>query len=187
MAKQQILFIHSAGAQGKGEGSAALVASLREELGAGYTVRFPLMPDPEHPQYRRWKEQLATELAASEDGIILAGHSLGGSVLLKYLSEERCPVAVAGLFLIAVPFWGKPDWEVDEYVLRPDFADALPPIPKIVLYHSRDDEDVPLSHSGFYAEQLPQATVRTPDRGGHTFPSGLPELVDDLKKLNVRL
>ncbi len=86
--KKQILFIHSAGAQGPHEGSGRLVAHLQKGLGPEYQVLYPIMPDPENPAYEPWKAQLEKELTALEGEAILVGHSLGGSVLLKYLSEE---------------------------------------------------------------------------------------------------
>jgi len=45
-------------------------------------------PGAETPRYAAWKSQLEESLALLNDKSILVGHSLGGSVLLKYLSEE---------------------------------------------------------------------------------------------------
>nr|WP_235788441.1 alpha/beta hydrolase [Salipaludibacillus sp. CUR1] len=45
------------------------------------------MPNPENPEYILWKKQLEKELDKLNGDVILVGHSLGGSVLLKYLSE----------------------------------------------------------------------------------------------------
>jgi predicted alpha/beta hydrolase family esterase len=65
------------------------------------------MPDPQNPRYAGWKVALGQELSALEGRpSILVGHSLGGSVLLKYLSEEGCPQGTTGLFVAAAPFWG---------------------------------------------------------------------------------
>src|SRR5688572_28525634 len=159
MIKKQILFIHSAGVQGPHEGSGDLVAHLREALGAEYEVLYPIMPNPESPAYEPWKVQLEKELAALEGEVILIGHSLGGSVLLKYLSEEKYGKPIAGIFLIASPYWGGDEGgQVDEFALREDFAPKLPPIRQIFLYHSRDDEEVPFAHLALYAKTLPQAT-----------------------------
>jgi predicted alpha/beta hydrolase family esterase len=83
----QILFLHSAGAQGPNEGSSDLVAYLGRELGPKYRIASPIMPDPGHPSYKGWKTQLEKQLDMVDDEIILVGHSLGGSVLLKYFSE----------------------------------------------------------------------------------------------------
>jgi uncharacterized protein len=183
MKKKQVLFIHSGGDQGPHEGSNDLVTYLQHTLGTGYDVLYPKMPHPENPEYIHWRMQLAIELAGVEDAPILVGHSLGGSVLLKYLSEERCEKPIAALFIVASPYWGKKNWRVDEYKLKEDFAARLPPIPRIFLYHSRNDEVVPFGHLVLYAGKLPNATVREFESHGHLFSKGLPELVEDIKSL----
>ncbi len=179
-----MLFIHSAGPQNLQEGSGPLVHSLMRALQDEYEIRCPTMPAPEHPQYMIWKEQLTKEWAAMAGEVILVGHSLGGSVLLKYLSEEPCPLPVSALLLIATPFWGAPDWEIEEYALQKNFAARLPVIPYLFLYQSKDDEVVPVDHLSYYAQELPRARIRLLEGYGHTYQAGLPELVDDLKSIN---
>lgn len=99
-----ILFI-----QGGGEGAhdvdALLVASLQRALGADYEVRYPRMAGESEPDIQIWKAHIATELEALEGTVTLVGHSVGGAVLLKYLSEERVEKPIAGLFLLAAPSW----------------------------------------------------------------------------------
>ncbi|TDF94801.1 RBBP9/YdeN family alpha/beta hydrolase [Paenibacillus piri] len=181
---KQVLFVHSAGAQGRHQGSGELVASLQNALGESYRVSYPIMPNPERPSYKPWKLKLAEELAEVQNEVILVGHSLGGSVLLKYFSEENCTNAVAGLFLVATPYWGKdPNWQVDDFLLREQFATKLTAIPRMFIYHSRDDEVVPIEHALRYAESIPQAAVHVLDRCGHAFKAGLPQLVEDIKSL----
>ena len=183
MKQKQILFLHSGGPQGPHEGSNDLVRSLQEALGEGYRVSYPHMPDPDHPVYTRWKKCLEAEVAAADDGVVLVGHSLGGSVLLKFLSEEKCSKPIGGLCIVAAPYWGSPDWQVEEYMLPRDFAGKLPRIPRIFLYHSRNDEVVPFEHVQLYGEDLRWATIRTFENQGHLFSSGLPELVRDIRNL----
>ncbi len=84
--------------------------------------------------------------------MILVGHSLGASILLKYLSEEKAEKPVAGVFLVAPPYWGAEDWEVSEYALQADFASKIPKELPMFFYHSRDDEWVPFAHLTLYAE-----------------------------------
>jgi predicted alpha/beta hydrolase family esterase len=180
---KQILFVHSGGSQGLHEGSNDLVTYLQHMLGSKYNILNPKMPDPENPEYVRWKQSLGKTLASLEGEVILVGHSLGGSVLLKYLSEEIYNNMIIGLFIIAAPYWGKKDWKVEEYVLRKDFSDRLSQIPKIFLYHSRNDEVVPFRHLAFYASKLPNAIVRKFDSRRHLFSTGIPELIDDIRNL----
>lgn len=181
--KKQVLFIHSAGSQRPSEGSSQLVAYLQSALGKEYEIIHPPMPEPENPRYESWKQRLAEELAIIGDEVILVGHSLGGSVLLKYLSEEGFPRSIAGLFLVSAAYWGNKDWEIEEYIMQPDFASHLPYIPGIFLYHSLDDEWVPFVHLAYYAAKLPQACVRILQGNEHEFYYGLPELVKDIKNL----
>jgi predicted alpha/beta hydrolase family esterase len=177
--RRRVLFIHGGG-EGAHEADKKLAASLRGTLGAAYGVRCPKMPDEDSPEFGAWRDRIAEELAALDGEVFLVGHSLGGSILLKYLSEEGTAKPVAGLFLVAAPFWGAEDWEVDEYALREDFASKLPPEMPVFLYHGRDDEVVPLAHLALYAQKLPRATVRELDGHGHQFGDDLSEVARDI-------
>lgn len=180
--KKQVLFIHSAGPQGIHQGSSGLIAHLQEQLGEAYYVISPGMP--ENLDCALWKAQIASEIEALDEELLLIGHSLGGSVLLKYLSEEGCKRTVSGLFLVAAPYWGKDDdWQHEEYTLSKSFAAKLPHISKLILYHSRHDPIVPFAHAQHYAKQLPQAVTRAYEGDDHYFGEGLPELADDIKRM----
>lgn len=181
--KKEVLFIHSAGPQGHHEGSDFLVTHLRKALGEEYEIHFPKMPDPENPHYKLWSKKLKKELSSMTGEKILVGHSLGGSILLKYLSEEEPTKKVAGLFVVAAPFWGKEDWDVEEYKLQENFSSHLEGVEKVYLYHSKDDEVVPVAHLAYYTKELPYSTPRQVTNRGHLFGKGLPELVEDIKRL----
>ena len=178
--KKQVLFIHGGG-QGAYEEDKKLAASLRDVLGAAYGVRCPKMPAEDSPEYEAWKDQIAKELTALDGEVTLVGHSLGASILLKYLSEEKVEKPVAGIFLVAPPYWGTEDWEVSEYALQDNFASRLPKELPMFFYHSRDDEWVPFAHLALYAEKLPQATFREFDDRGHQFNDDLSEVIQDIK------
>ena len=177
--RRQVLFIHGGGERAYEE-DGRLAMSLGGALGAAYGVRCPKMPDEDSPEYGAWRDRIAGELAAPHGEVFLVGHSLGGSILLKYLCEEEATKPVAGLFLIAAPFWGAEDWEVDEYAVREDFASKLPPELPVFLYHGRDDEVVPFAHLALYADKLPRATVRELDGRGHQFGEDLSEVARDI-------
>src|SRR5204863_8037984 len=181
-----VLFI-----QGGGEGAhnedALLAASLQEALGAEYDVRYPQMPGESEPDMQTWKAQIARELAAVDGKIILVGHSVGGSTLLKYLSEEEVEKPIAGLFLLAAPSWDEGNWNFDDFRLPDDLAAKLSRVPRIFLYHNRDDEIVPFSHLALHAARLPHAIVRESDTGGHQFGNGLATVASDVKRDTQRL
>ena len=86
-------------------------------------------------------------------------------MVLKYLAEGTYQNPIAGMFLVAVPYWGKQDWE-REYAVPDDFTSHLRPIRHLFLYHSRSDEAVPFASLLRYQEYLPQATVRMSDTDG---------------------
>ncbi len=180
--KKQVLFVHGGG-QGAYEKDKKLAANLRDALGAAYNVRCPKMPDEDRPEYEAWKNQIVKELAALDGEVILVGHSLGASIVLKYLSEEEIKKPVAGIFLIAPPYWGAEDWKVSEYALRKNFASKLPKELPMFFYHSRDDEWVPFAHLALYAEKLPQATIHEFNGRGHQFNNDLSEVARDIKRL----
>lgn len=182
--KRTILFIHSAGSQeGEHEGSNDLLRHLRAGLGADATLLAPRMPSPDSPTYASWKQALDALIPTLPGEVVLMGHSLGGSVLLKYLSEEAFAPRIAGMVLIAMPYWGMDGWEVDEYLLRKDFPTGLPVIGPVYLYHSEDDDVVSFEHVRYYAGKLPAATVRTPAGMGHVFAKPCPALVGDVRSL----
>lgn len=177
--KRRILFIHGGG-EGAYEEDRKLAASLGGALGGAYEVRCPKMPDEDSPEYGVWRDRISGELAGLSGEVFLVGHSLGGSILLKYLCEEGEAKPALGLFLVAAPFWGAEDWEVEEYALREDFASKLPADLPVFLYHGREDEVVPFEHLALYAGKLPRATVRELDGRGHQLDEDLSEVARDI-------
>jgi uncharacterized protein len=161
-----------------------LAASLQNALGSAYEMHYPKIHNDGDAEYADWKAQIDTELAALDDKIILVGHSVGASVLLKYLSEEQTGKSVAGLFLIAAPYWGADEfWKWDEARLPQDITGELASIPRIFFYHSRDDEIVPFAHLALYAEKFPGATSCKFDGRGHQFNNDLSEVAADIASL----
>ena len=58
------------------------MASLERELGGNYVVRYPRMPGEDNPSFSAWKAALMREFALLEDGVMLVGHSFGGTILM---------------------------------------------------------------------------------------------------------
>ncbi len=177
-----VLFIHGGGSADDYAADASLVASLQEALGESHAVQYPFLPQEPEPDLGR-KKQIGRALSLTGGKVILAGHSLGASMLLKYLSETRSRKQVAGLFLLAAPFWsGDEDWK-QGFVLPEGFADKLPDKVPVFLYHCQDDEEVPVAHLEVYARHLPHATVRKLPRGGHQFNNDLSLVARDMQSL----
>jgi predicted alpha/beta hydrolase family esterase len=182
--KKDIFFVHGAGPQNNLQGSNNFVAHLSKSLGSSYRLTHPLMPDPENPRYVTWKMALQSVLPVGGNKAALIGHSLGGSVIVKYLSEGLCQMPLAGLFLVGAPYWGLKGWSMDEFKLQHDFQSTMPPIDKVFIYHSRHDKWVPYSHGQSYAKALPGSVLKTIDGNQHEFNEGLPLLVNDIQRLS---
>lgn len=184
--RKQVLFIQGAG-QGAYIEDEKLVASLRHSLGSRYDVRYPAMQNEDEAEYETWVRQIEAELATLNGAVIIVGHSVGASILIKFLSEKGIQKTVAGIFLIAAPFWGGENgWTYEGYetlVLPKEVVTKLSEDVPIFLYHSRDDEIVPFAHLALYAKKLLRATVRELDGGGHQLNDDLSQVANDIKNL----
>ena len=182
MAKQ-VLFVQGAGEGVHDRWDNKLVASLERELGEGYAVRYPRMPGEDDPGYSAWKAALLREFVSLEDGAILVGHSVGGTILIHVLAQQPPTFKVGGIFLIAAPFIGEGGWPSDDIADCTDFQGRLPPGVPIYLYHGADDAEVPLAHVHLYAKGIPHAVVRTFERRDHQFDSDLSEVAQDIRSV----
>jgi predicted alpha/beta hydrolase family esterase len=181
---RQVLFV-----QGGGEGvhdrwDNRLVDSLRSELGSDYEIRYPVMPNEADPKYAAWKAALERELAALEDGAIVIGHSVGGTILIHVLAERTPPSSLGAICLIAAPFIGTGGWESDDIEPRSDLAARLPPDVPIFFYHGRNDDSVPFAHIDLYGRAIPRAHVRRLAGRDHQLDNRLTEIASDIRRLD---
>lgn len=182
--KKHILFIHGAG-EGAHREDKKLADNLRQLLGVSYEVHYPEMENENDAPYGIWVRQIKEALAAMDGAVILVGHSVGGSILIKFLTGEKIKKAISGIFLIATPFWGGDGWTYEGYekLMLPGEADTkLPKDVPIFLYHCHDDEVVPFGHLALFARRFPYATVRKLS-GGHQLNNDLSAVAIDITKL----
>lgn len=177
---RQILFI-----QGGGEGvhdswDEKLVESLRGELGDGYEVRYPRLPQEDDPSYARWSAAIARELTALDDGAVVAGHSVGGTILINLLGESSPEQRLRGIVLIAAPFVGADGWPGEEFELPRDLGDRLPSGVPVYVFYGLEDRIVPPSHADLYARAIPSALV-------HKLPGRDHQLNNDLSDVAIAI
>jgi len=183
MAKQ-VLFVQGGGAVGAyDEWDNKLVASLKRELGPGTDVRYPRMPNEADPSYTMWKAALAEEIAGLDDGAILIGHSLGGTILINALAEAPSNRKLAGIFLIAAPFVGAGGWPSEDIQPTADLGARLPSKTPIHLYHGSKDDIVPLAHLDLYAAAIPGAAVHRLEGRDHALNNDLAEVAAVIRAL----
>lgn len=163
--RRQVLFVQGGGAGTHDEWDDKLVASLTRELGPDFEIRYPRMPNEDEPEYDPWRKALAKELATLDDGAILVGHSIGGTILIKALSEQPPPHRIGAIVLLSAPFVGEGGWPSDDVQIPIDLDARLPGGVPVHIYQGLDDETTPPSHAQLFARAMPRAHVHLlPDR-----------------------
>ena len=158
--------------------------NLQEELGDEFEVIAPKMPNKINAKYLEWKIWFEKFIPYITEGVILVGHSLGGSFLVKFLSENDMPKKIRGTFLVAPVY----DEDSNGYSLA-DFKlpDNLSGFEKqggqIFIYHSEDDPVVPFNNLGKFKEKLISAKTIIFKNKQHFGQEKLPEIVKDIKGL----
>lgn len=177
--KRQVLFIQGAGDGAYAE-DAQLVASLRQELGSDYEVRYPTMPNEGDPDDDAWGDVIAAELSDMGEDAILVGHSAGAATLSVLLAHRK--QRVAGIFLIAAPFFGEGGWQVEGFAMPRDLGQRFPDAP-VFLYHGSEDEIAPTAHLGLYARAIPHAVARRLEGRNHQLNDDMTEVARDIEGL----
>jgi pimeloyl-ACP methyl ester carboxylesterase len=177
----QILFIQGGGAGAHDEWDEKLVESLRRELGGGYEVRYPRMPDEGNPNHARWSAAIRREMADLDDGAVVVGHSVGAAILVNALAEQPADRGLAAIVLIAAPFVGPGGWPSDEFGLPSDLGARLPPGARVHVFHGLQDETAPPSHAGLYALAIPKAQVHQLPRRDHQLNNDLSEVAEAIR------
>jgi predicted alpha/beta hydrolase family esterase len=180
---KQVLFIQGGGARVHDKWDNKLVDSLRRELGPGYDVRYPRMPDEADPSYPKWKAAIAEDIAGLGDGAIVMGHSVGGAILINTLAEMPPKRKLAGIFLIATPFIGAGGWPSGDIEPMADLGARLPPNTPIHLYHGSKDDTAPMAHVDLYEKAIPGAVVHRLLGRDHQLNDDLAEVAADVRAL----
>jgi predicted alpha/beta hydrolase family esterase len=180
---RRVLFVQGGGEGVHDEWDHRLVDSLRSELGPGYEIRYPVMPNESDPRYAAWKRALEREFAALDDGAVVVGHSVGGTILVNALAEQAPRARLGAICLIAAPFVGEGGWSSDDVAPSSDLAARLPRDAPVFLYHGEDDDTVPPAHVALYARAIPHARVRRLAKRDHQLGDSLAEVAADIRRL----
>jgi pimeloyl-ACP methyl ester carboxylesterase len=180
---RQLLFIQGGGAGTHDEWDDKLVDSLRRSVGPGYAISYPRMPDEDDPSPARWAPAIGEEIAALDDGAILIGHSIGGTLLIHALAERPMRRRLGAIVLIAAPFVGEGGWPGNGFALPPDLGGKLPEGVPVHIFHGLEDETAPPAHADLYARAIPQARLhRLPGRD-HQLGNDLNEVAEVIEAL----
>lgn len=180
--RTQLLFIQGGGEGVHDEWDARLVDSLMGELGDGYEVRYPRLPDEADPSYPRWRAAIEQELVTLDDCAVVVGHSVGATILIDVLAELPLQRRLDMIVLLAAPFVGSGGWPGDEFELPADVGDRLPRGVPVHVFHGLADEIVEPSHADLYAQTISQAHVhRLPGRD-HQLNNDLREVAEVIRR-----
>ena len=181
--RRQVLFIQGAGAGTYDEWDDKLVDSLERELGDGFEVRYPRMPDEDDPSEASWVPAIREALAELGDGAVVIGHSVGGTLLVRALTEHPPVARLAAIILVATPFVGDGGWPGDGFEFGPGLGDRLPPDVAVHVVHGLDDDTAPPAHADLYARAIAHAHVnRLPGRD-HQLGNDLREVAATIRTL----
>ncbi|MEI7688731.1 MAG: hypothetical protein WCI91_00940 [Candidatus Nomurabacteria bacterium] len=154
---------------------------LAKELGDGYELIKPVMPSKDEADYNAWKIWFEKHFSfIYDENPILIGYSLGGTFLLKYLSENKFIKNISQLHLIG------PFVENDESLSKlMSFEFDISKINTISnlcdemhLWYSEDDYIVPYRNSELVKRNLPEIESHVFNNRGHFFQSSFPELLE---------
>ncbi len=179
----EVLFVQGGGKAVHDEWDRKLVESLERQLGRDYTVRYPRMPNEADPHYAAWKAALTREFATLDEGAIVVGHSIGGTILVRTLADAPPKRTLGGIFLVAAPFVGEGGWPSDELEPLSGVGAKLPRGTPVFLYHGTADETAPVGHVLLYAQAIPQAAVRRLSGRDHQLGNDLSEVAADIRRL----
>jgi predicted alpha/beta hydrolase family esterase len=151
--------------------------NLANDLGDGYEVLSPRMPNPDNAKFEEWRIWFEKINSLLDDNVILIGHSLGGIFLAKYLSENNSSKKIKALFLISAPH------QLEGFTISTSIENISKQVNKIYIYHSKDDIVVPFENFEFYKKELPNAEQKIFEDKGHFHIDRFPELVENINEL----
>jgi pimeloyl-ACP methyl ester carboxylesterase len=176
--RKQILFIQGGGPGVHDDWDQVLVESLADALGSSHEVLYPRMPTEDDPSYALWGPAIEHELAGLNDGAVVVGHSVGGTVLIDVLAKTLPQCRLEAIVLLAAPFVGAGGWPGDEFELPEDLGRRLPEGVAVHVCHGLEDSTVPPAHADLFAQAIPQARVHRLPGQDHQFNGDLSQVAD---------
>lgn len=155
-------------------------------LSEDYDIIVPQMPAKQNSDYEAWRIWFERHFDfINDENPILVGHSLGGTFLLKYLSENNFPKKIKQLHLIAPAVYddglGLEKLSTFEFDIKQ--VNKIENLSnEIHLWHSEDDDVCLFKNSEMVKENIPSAIFHTFKDRGHFLQPAFPELLEVIKK-----
>ena len=175
-----LLFVHGGGDDAY-RWDKKIADRLQAVLGSSRPLACPHLEGLEALDWRAVAHELGDALSALPPDAVVVAHSVGAAAVLKLLTTGLDP-HLNHLFLLAAPYNGADgEWGDSDFAFPADFAKRLPKGLPVTLYHSEDDEVIPVESAYRFAEKLPSAMLVILDGYGHQFTGKLDFLADALR------
>jgi pimeloyl-ACP methyl ester carboxylesterase len=136
------------------------------------------------PPYAGWKAAIGRALAKLDDGAILIGHSIGGTILIHALAEAPPGCAPAPSCSLPPRSSAKAAWPSDDIAPKRDRRRKARPGLPVHLFNGSADETAPPPHADLYGQAIPQARIhRLPGRD-HQLNNDLSEVARVVRQLD---
>jgi predicted alpha/beta hydrolase family esterase len=157
---------------------------LEKELGNGFEVLLPSMPNKANARYEEWKIWFERMMPFLDDRVIFVGHSLGGTFLAKYFSENIFPKKIKAVLLVAAPFDEESGREaLVGFSLPLSMEKFIAQAGEIYLFYSRDDPVVSFGELNKYRKVLLNAKTLVFKDKQHFNQEIFPEIVNLIRQL----
>lgn len=160
---------------------------LPDNLGKNFDIFYPKFP-AHNARYNEWKIIFEGALHKLDDGVWLIGHSLGGTFLGKYLSEENPPIEIDRVFMVAATYsasdYENSDPDLVDFYYPADVSVIKDKAKEVHLYHSPGDPVVPYADFVQWQNKLHGDNVhfhKLPEGYLHVNGPEFPEILEDLK------
>lgn len=162
--------------------------SWADKLSENLSVQIitPKMPNKVNAKYDEWKIHFERHLKMMDEDIVLIGWSLGGTFLMRWLSENNSDKNILFCYCISAVY---DDVDLGDRHLAGGFEcldNSQQLIQKncssIRFFHSKDDDQVPFSHMLYYQELLPEAKFHIFSDRKHFYMPEFPELIQAIQE-----
>ena len=161
--------------------------SLGSKLGNDYEIFNPRMPNSNDAEYLEWEIWFKKLIILLGDKVILIGHSLGGSFLVKYLATNKIDLKPLATILVSPPYDGVSSNEpIYSFTAPLDLNSLAKQAGELYLIHSEDDPVVSFEEHKLYKTKLCNAeTITFADRQ-HFNQVDFPELIQLIQQLGKK-
>lgn len=157
--------------------------TIATDLEATHESHVLQMPNALNADYTAWSIWFEKMIPFMRNDVILVGHSLGGGFLLRYLTENKLPLTVKQLHLVAPCIDDFDCLGVGGFkIIVTTWSHFASTINSVHLWHSSDDDMVPIHHSERFVGKYPTAIPHYFTNRGHFLEPEFPELLAEIIK-----